>query len=160
VGLAVFSGQYDTRRSAFSPDATAFRFLILRRGVLQFGQRDDPDGMFRGMRAEWTMGREHAWTWEIPSRDFWNGAPWHAGLICHRDHNGWIAGLSLLYPCVLTAVSAALLWYADRRFRGCHCSNCGYDRRGLGADAKCPECGAAAGQARGREGERGDISGA
>jgi peptidoglycan/LPS O-acetylase OafA/YrhL len=48
-------------------------------------------------------------------------------------------GVALLYPVLLTAV---LLWYADRRrFAPGRCAKCGYDRAGLGAVAKCPECG-------------------
>jgi predicted Zn-ribbon and HTH transcriptional regulator len=55
-------------------------------------------------------------------------------------------GISLLYPVILTSISAALLWYADRRrFKLGSCSTCGYDRRGLPADAKCPECGTGTG---------------
>jgi hypothetical protein len=53
-------------------------------------------------------------------------------------------GVVLLYPVLLTALPAALLWYADcRRSKPGACGRCGYDRAGLAADAKCPECGTA-----------------
>lgn len=48
-------------------------------------------------------------------------------------------------PISLTAVPAGLLWESGRRRRRRSrvgmCVRCGYDRRGLAADAKCPECG-------------------
>jgi len=50
-------------------------------------------------------------------------------------------------PALLFAVPAGLLWRTDiraaRRSRSGSCPDCGYDRRGLATDAKCPECGAA-----------------
>jgi hypothetical protein len=50
--------------------------------------------------------------------------------------------MSVLYPVLLTTIPAAFLWYQDRRRFGPQgCQKCGYDRRGLAADSKCPECG-------------------
>jgi hypothetical protein len=46
---------------------------------------------------------------------------------------------------VLTATPAVVLWWpqvrAVRRRLAGRCPKCGYDRRGIAADAKCPECG-------------------
>jgi hypothetical protein len=51
----------------------------------------------------------------------------------------------LWIPFLLVAVPTALVWRADytaaRRARSGLCATCGYDRRALAADAKCPECG-------------------
>jgi len=48
-------------------------------------------------------------------------------------------------PLLVAAITASVLWpmdhRADRRGRVGRCPKCGYDRRGLAADAKCPECG-------------------
>jgi hypothetical protein len=52
---------------------------------------------------------------------------------------------SLWPTLLLLAVPTALLWAwelrARMRLRGSHCLFCGYDRRGLGHDVVCPECG-------------------
>jgi hypothetical protein len=53
----------------------------------------------------------------------------------------------LWIPFTMTAASAGALWWWDiqrwRRRKG-SCAACGYDRAGLAADTKCPECGATA----------------
>jgi hypothetical protein len=57
----------------------------------------------------------------------------------------WYLGIPTWALFVVTLIPATLVWWPDvrsasRRHRG-HCPACGYDRRGLAADAKCPECG-------------------
>jgi hypothetical protein len=52
----------------------------------------------------------------------------------------WIPPLAMF---ALTAAAWALDILARRRARTTHCPKCGYDRTGLAASAKCPECGAA-----------------
>jgi len=51
----------------------------------------------------------------------------------------------LWMPVTVLAVAAALCWRLDgraaRRHRNGCCVQCGYDRRGLGPDVPCPECG-------------------
>ncbi|HYE63345.1 MAG TPA: hypothetical protein VD997_15240 [Phycisphaerales bacterium] len=53
----------------------------------------------------------------------------------------------LWMPFLVTAGPAAWLWRKDRRLaklaRVGKCTGCGYDRAGVGARAKCPECGLA-----------------
>jgi hypothetical protein len=50
-------------------------------------------------------------------------------------------------PLACSGAATGLLWWPDvrRRWRrrSRRCASCGYDRRGLAADAKCPECGTA-----------------
>ena len=54
------------------------------------------------------------------------------------------ASVPLWMPFAAMVLPAGALWRRDireaRRARG-GCASCGYDRRGLAADAKCPECG-------------------
>lgn len=65
----------------------------------------------------------------------------------------WSRSLGLIHvqvplwaPFLLAATPAFFLWRGDvrtaRRRRAGRCLSCGYDRRGLAPDAKCPECGA------------------
>jgi hypothetical protein len=52
--------------------------------------------------------------------------------------------IPLWIPMSPVLCAAAALWYGDIRARRRGrdtCRSCGYDRRGLAADAKCPECG-------------------
>jgi hypothetical protein len=50
----------------------------------------------------------------------------------------------LWMPLLLAGAPTALLWRPHlrirRRMRLGHCPGCGYDRRGLAAEIKCPEC--------------------
>jgi hypothetical protein len=74
--------------------------------------------------------RERGGSWR-PSWDYFSGY--------------WGLSLPLWIPFLLFAVPTALLWRRDhiatKRARIGRCPLCGYDRRGLAADAKCPECG-------------------
>jgi hypothetical protein len=84
----------------------------------------------------WRWGRQN----EDPGTD--EAAFWRAGLLWYEYAGLRGIGFSLLYPVLLTTLPAAFLWYKDRRRFGTHaCGGCGYDRRGLPAQAKCPECG-------------------
>lgn len=102
---------------------------------------------FQSPREElgWTAVAVDYWHWGLSAespgpRSGWN---WRGGTALSVDALGWEAGLSLVYPVLLTAFPAACLWYADRRRSGpLVCPRCNYDLRGLRAGAQCPECGA------------------
>jgi hypothetical protein len=92
----------------------------------------------------WREGLSSGWWWGYSGEEgrIQAKAPGYAGLVFGASDKVWLVGVSLLYPVALTLIPAALLWYRDRRGTGRHaCKKCGYDRRGLAADAKCPECG-------------------
>jgi hypothetical protein len=59
---------------------------------------------------------------------------------------GWAVALPLWWPLPFLAVGTAAAWRLDtvarRRVRLNLCPKCNYDRAGIAADAKCPECGA------------------
>lgn len=61
--------------------------------------------------------------------------------------NGWYAILPFWALTPVAATAAATAWRLDvlarRRDRLRLCEKCGYDRAGLAAEAKCPECGSA-----------------
>lgn len=72
----------------------------------------------------------------------------HYGHTAAASAAGWdIRFVSIPLWMVLAAavVPAARAWRADARTRRAQspssCGTCGYDRRGLAADGKCPECG-------------------
>lgn len=59
---------------------------------------------------------------------------------------GAAAFIPLWMPALAAGLSAAPFWWTDirdgrRRRRLGHCPQCGYDRAGLAAEIKCPECG-------------------
>jgi hypothetical protein len=82
------------------------------------------------------------WGWSAEMRMDTGEPGWRAGVMYEAGPLFRKAGTSLLYPVLLTTIPAAFLWYKDRRPRGPHaCKGCGYDRSGLPAEAKCPECG-------------------
>lgn len=85
---------------------------------------------------------------------------WHLGVFVRRtiSSSGWsqargsytifrteALAVTLLYPFVLFAAPAGLLWWIDqrarRRGRRGQCNECGYDHAGLPPGTKCPECG-------------------
>jgi hypothetical protein len=80
---------------------------------------------------------------------------WNPFLIPKRATVRWLlTGFTIFVAAspwllIVTALPAALLWLQEipaarrrARLRAGQCATCGYDRRGLAADAKCPECGA------------------
>jgi hypothetical protein len=86
----------------------------------------------------------HRWWWEFHTLSFQNASVDFGDQVMDIG-NGEMIGVPLWALVSVVLLPAALLWGADvrlaRRRRGGLCLSCGYDRRGLAADAKCPECG-------------------
>lgn len=76
------------------------------------------------------------WGWFWPWRPLTSGGAWFRQLA----FPSWL-------PVPILVVSGGFLWRAHKRARRDlleKCGHCGYERDGLTAGAKCPECGAAA----------------
>jgi hypothetical protein len=80
-----------------------------------------------------------------------DGIGWATGRISLRpqwssDRLQAVVVLPLWIPFLVAAIPSALFWRRDhvltKRARAGRCPACNYDRHGLTADAKCPECGA------------------
>jgi hypothetical protein len=97
--------------------------------------------------AAWVLSHQWGVTWfidfEPPSVPPLNWLPsWRVG-------SGWIEiGIPYCLPLAPTLAFAAYFWLSEisairrrRRVKAGVCPGCRYDRRGLTADAKCPECG-------------------
>jgi hypothetical protein len=144
VGVAVASRFYRFGVTVAPPTEFPCWHIHVRAGLLTVHREVTPEFSYDGtIVTQWYFHRNDAWSWglgglyELPS-----SGVWRAGMILARDSCGWIAGLSLVYPVLLTTIPAAFLWYNDRRRSSPHtCPNCNYDRRGLPAQANCPECG-------------------
>src|SRR4051812_28961393 len=85
------------------------------------------------------------WGWTDPP-DMPPNAHWRCGFLYWKlpgvlNH----FEMTLLYPLLVAVVAAGMLWRTDlranQRERQGVCRSCGYDCRGLAADAACPECG-------------------
>jgi hypothetical protein len=79
-------------------------------------------------------------------RGRWRGWTW--GFQIMRGSWG-VTAVPLWLPFSMLSVPGALGWresFAQRRWArsASACTGCGYDRRGLAVEVKCPECGAAA----------------
>ena len=114
-------------------------------GRLWIGEYRDVPPHSRWLGWRWDFGRYEGWDWsmrpDLPTESAMD--EWHLGVLCPRDRFGTFVGVSVIHPALFTSVVAGLLWYAGRRrFGPGRCAKCGYDRHGLAADAKCPECGA------------------
>jgi hypothetical protein len=62
------------------------------------------------------------------------------------EHSGgdWVAVIPLWLPAGMVLLATCLAWRADALARGDRLGRfrkCNYDRAGIAADAKCPECG-------------------
>lgn len=99
----------------------------------------------------WAVGKEPydgPWRWGftrmdvVPESRWWS---WRWSTVLHRDGSVRFAAGPVWPGAVLAGVCGLwLLWpmvRAWRRRSGGRCAACGYDLRGLGAGAKCPECG-------------------
>jgi hypothetical protein len=144
VALAVFSKYYKCRYAITSNSGDTWRSTGVAGGLIWATQSDGWRRTPSPPPLGWEMGPADRWYWGLagemnPPGAVWD---WHAGVCYARVAAFRMFGVSVLYPLALTLIPAGLLWYADRRrLRPGLCGGCGYDRRGLAADAKCPECG-------------------
>jgi hypothetical protein len=144
AALAVFSGFYRYRWSRVSTDGLTAWITQVGDGALRVLVIHDRNASELRTHSHSSLERSEHWAW----------GPWtwksgtagerifHAGFQYWRETNSCLLGVNLLYPVLLVTIPGALLWYSDRRrlVPGL-CPKCGYDRHGLAADAKCPECG-------------------
>lgn len=88
-----------------------------------------PPGFSMG-RARSPYEKMDPWRW----KPAWDTSPY-----------GWSVSVPIWLPTAVAALGFLPLAWLDRRAanlaRMGRCRSCGYDRRGLAADAKCPECG-------------------
>ena len=143
MGLAVFSGFYRFRVFRFCRNDTALWTVSIHRGLLRMGMVGGVSPADVGRFSLLKLERNSGWDWGT-NGEAWAtaSATWNGGVLWGSDASGWGAGVSVLYPVFVATIASSLLWFADRRRpRTGHCAKCGYDRRGLIADAKCPECG-------------------
>lgn len=91
-----------------------------------------------GFQGLWFLRQEPtAMRWKYESFDFGNAAQ---GILGH------CYAIPLWPPLLFAIIATTVLWWPVlrgwRRERAGCCARCGYERRGLAPDAKCPECGA------------------
>lgn len=144
IGLAAFSRFYAVRWSGTRPDGAGAWMVLMRSGLLGLASEDEVWIETPSRFGSWIVWRAPAWRWGSAAEQniFGTASDWRAGICWGRDSAGWRVGASIIYPVILTTIPAALLWYADRhRFGPSCCAKCGYDRRGLRAEVRCPECG-------------------
>jgi hypothetical protein len=90
--------------------------------------------------------KEEAYTFD-PERARGLSRSWlWLGGTCRTQQSGIAAFAFPLWPLLIAALPPAwILWRPDlhawREVRRACCAKCGYDRRGLAAGARCPECG-------------------
>jgi hypothetical protein len=144
VGLAALSRFYAIARvKDIGEDATRLT-IEARHGLFCAKHFTPARSLVPPSATRWTFARSPGWDWGF-SRSAATGGildDWRGGLLLVRVKDQWAVGTSVVYPAVLACIPAVLLWSAERRRLLPHrCGKCGYDRRGLTADAKCPECG-------------------
>jgi hypothetical protein len=95
--------------------------------------------------AVWVLGRQSGVVWFF---DFASPRPPLEWLPSGRVGAGWVEiGVPYWMPLAPMLAFAVSFWYGEirrrwRRAKAGLCRRCGYSRRGLASDAKCPECGA------------------
>lgn len=84
------------------------------------------------------------WRWKIEGEGDWSTLD---GKRVPMWDGVWLLIVPLWMPVVCLLLISAVAWRLDvlaRRYgRAGKCVRCGYDRAGLAAEAKCPECGSA-----------------
>lgn len=85
--------------------------------------------------------------WHPPVENTWSWVPvsWNRQTVLTETM--LLVRFWLALPLTLAALVSLAFWWPEvrgvLRRRAGRCAACGYDRRGLGAGALCPECGAA-----------------
>jgi hypothetical protein len=144
VGVAVLSTLCACRYIVVSKDGRSANTFLLCAGLIEIDHVNDWPSVSAWAAPGLLTSRPQSghWFWGLSRESGLVGSQWGAGTLWSRDPSGSSVGVSLMYPFLLTVVPAALLWYANRsRIGPGICVRCGYDRRGLPAEAKCPECG-------------------
>src|SRR5262249_40440186 len=113
-----------------SEDRTDIRVLEIGTGLLSVTRIVVSRPLPPVPSADWGIAGCHAWHWGLQVEGPVTGLtwPWRAG-ICwdSRGRGGWERGVSLVYPILIAAIPALLLWHVDRRGPGPHqCAKCGY----------------------------------
>jgi hypothetical protein len=80
----------------------------------------------------------YEWRWRLE-----DNSRWMVDLLPSVSGTGGVSvAVPLWIPAIVLGAWAGLLWRRELWPRAeWRCAKCGYDRRGLVADAKCPECG-------------------
>jgi hypothetical protein len=150
VAAVVFGRFWGFQYTWVSVRLGTVRMAGIEDGLLGVNEVRDPTTAAALGRSRWYIHGVQDWYWGVAGETSkglgvrLGDLGWHGGIRVYRDSASWGVGVTLAYPLLVTTLLAALLWHMDRRrFGPGHCGKCGYDRRGLAADAKCPECGAA-----------------
>jgi hypothetical protein len=144
VGAAGFSVFRTAEYWYLSKDMDFIEFVALHRGRLLWRELRFVGAWGVPGKSSWSMSESPPWSEgtidEMSERGIWRAGVYWKGN--HPTLHERAAGVILLYPFLLAAIPAGLLWWKDLRpFRPGRCPKCGYDRAGLAADAACPECG-------------------
>jgi hypothetical protein len=144
VAVAVASAFFALTWSCGRNGSGVVRVVGIHRGRFVYVTAESPGLPVTRDWSRWELECDANYLDLSDSTMWWDSSDpaWRAGVLWERLGPNVGAGVSLVYPVLLTAIPAAFLWYKYRRRYGPHqCQKCGYDRAGLAADAKCPECG-------------------
>lgn len=130
IGLAWFASRWIwiervtiDRRSFVGIECGLAGWLRCETGSYPVLDRSPGWSLVKAERPEWLL-----WGWEWTS-----------------DRQSSSFGVPLWPFAILAAIPACVLWVRTAKGRARavagRCPTCGYDRRGLAADAACPECG-------------------
>jgi hypothetical protein len=144
VAAAVFSLFRSVGFEYISKGSKTAWGVSVRGGQLIVGATSGYNLTLLHIHEGWEIEGPEEWKW-LMYEDAGPAPAWRGGLAWHAASgpiSDWNAGVTLLYPFLLAALPAGLLWWADcRRSRPARCAECGYDRAGLTTAATCPECG-------------------
>src|SRR5262245_7751668 len=115
VGVAVASRFWWVQYLSLSGDLREIRELHVGGGLLSAQRFTGARPFGPAPHADWRAGRFGAWHWGVPDETVRPGLQWdwRAGILWVRRDDFLAAGMSLLYPVLLTTLPAALLWYTD-----------------------------------------------